>query len=164
MQSFESIHLRSNLTYEIEPNGNARTVQFLGLVAFLILAIALINYINMTTARSIERVKEVGLRKTLGASQGHLFGQFLFEGFLLNGLALLLALVAFYVLLPFFGKIVNRPLVQQDFDVVFWAQAGALLLTGMLAACSYPAIALTRLAPIEALRGQTNSFFKVMSF
>ena len=49
--------------------------------------------------------------------------------------------------------------MQQDFDVVFWVQAGALLLTGMLAACSYPAIALTRLAPIEALRGQTNSFF-----
>ena len=72
MQPYESIHLHSNLTHEIEPNGNARTVYFLGLVAMLILAIAFINYINMTIARSIRRAKEVGIRKVVGARQGQL--------------------------------------------------------------------------------------------
>lgn len=153
MQPFESIHLQSDMTYEVEPNGSARTVQFLGLVSLLILAIAFINYINMTTARSFERAKEVSMRKVVGAGRRQLIGQFLLEGFLLNGIALALALVALQTLMPYFSQLIGRPLAEQGFDAVFWYQSGGLFLAGMIAACGYPALMLTRFAPLEVLRG-----------
>jgi putative ABC transport system permease protein len=84
MQPLTDIHLHSTLTYEIEPNGSARSVQFLTITAILVLFIAFVNYINLTTARSLKRSKEVGLRKVFGASRGQLIRQFLLEGALLN--------------------------------------------------------------------------------
>jgi putative ABC transport system permease protein len=160
MQPFESIHLHSNLTYEIEPNGSARVVYFLGLVALLIFAIGCINYINMTTARSLERAKEIGLRKVVGARRGQLIGQFLLEGFLLNGMAMVIALMGLQMLLPVFGQFVGRPLEEQGFDAIFWMQAGGLFLAGITVACSYPALVLTRFAPLDVLGGHTDSAFK----
>lgn len=156
MQPYESIHLHSNLTYEIEPNGNARTVYFLGLVAMLILAIAFINYINMTIARSIGRAKEVGMRKVVGARPGQLVWQFMVEGFMLNSMAMLLALIGFQALLPAFGQLVGMPLLEQGFDALFWTQAGSLFFAGVLVSCAYPALVLTRFAPLEVLRGQVS--------
>ena len=156
MQPYESIHLHSNLTHEIEPNGNARTVYFLGLVAMLILAIAFINYINMTIARSIRRAKEVGIRKVVGARQGQLIWQFMFEGLLLNSMAMVLAVIGFQALLPAFEQLVGKPLVAQGFDALFWIQAGSLFFAGMLVSCAYPALVLTRFAPLEVLRGQVS--------
>lgn len=156
MQPYESIHLHSNLTYEIEPNGNARTVYFLGLVAMLILAIACINYINMTIARSIRRAKEVGLRKVVGARQGQLIWQFMFEGLVLNSMAMVLAIIGFQASLPAFEQLLGKPLVAQGFDALFWIQAGSLFFAGILVSCAYPALVLTRFAPLEVLRGQVN--------
>ncbi len=156
MQPFESIHLQSNLTYEIEPNGSARIVRFLGLIALFILAIAFINYVNMTTARSLERAKEIGLRKAVGAKRTQLIGQFLFEGILLNTVALLLALILLEPLLPIFGELVGRPLGDQGFDLVFVSIVGGLFLTGTIAACAYPTFSLSRFSPLEAFRGNTG--------
>jgi putative ABC transport system permease protein len=153
MQPFERIHLHSDMTYEIEPNGSAQTVRFLGLVALFILAIAFINYINMTTARALERAKEVGLRKVVGAGRAQLLGQFMFEGLLLNGLALFIAFSIYQSALPEFGRLTGRPLEAQGFDHLFWASAGALFAAGALATCGYPALAMTRFAPLYALRG-----------
>src|SRR5262249_51883405 len=82
------IHLDSNYNQEAEVNGNGKAVSFLFLIAFLIIAIAWINYTNLATARSLERAKEVGLRKVLGAVRVDLILQFLAESFLLNALAL----------------------------------------------------------------------------
>lgn len=160
MQRFEDIHLQSHLTYEIEPNGSARTVRFLGLVALFILAIAFINYVNMTTARSLERAKEVGLRKTIGAKRIQLIGQFLFEGVILNAMSLLLAIILLKPLLPVFGRLIGRPLAEQGFDLIFWSYVAILFLTGMLAACGYPAIALSRFTPLQAMRGTENFLFR----
>jgi putative ABC transport system permease protein len=154
MQPFESIHLHSDLTYEIEPNGNARTVNFLGLVALFILAIAFINYVNMTTARSMERAKEVGLRKTVGANRRQLAGQFLFEGLLLNGIAIALALIVLQPLLPLFSDLVGRPLAAQPAGSSFVLSVIALFLLGLLASCGYPALVLTKFSPLEVLRGR----------
>lgn len=159
MQPFESIHLHSDLTYEIEQNGSARTVYFLGFVAMLIFAIGCINYINMTTARSLERAKEIGLRKVVGARRGQLAGQFIVEGFLINIIAIILSLPVLQALLPIFGRFIGRPLAEQGFDAVFWMQAGGLFLAGMIVASSYPALVLTRLAPLKVLGGHTASAF-----
>jgi len=153
MQPFESIHLHSNLTYEIEPNGSAKTVRFLGLMALFILVIACINYVNMTTARSIDRAAEVGLRKVIGARREQLAAQFLLEGLLLNGAALLLALAVYESALPYFGRFLGRPLDALGFDGLFWISVAGLFVAGVLASCSYPALALTRYTPSEVLRG-----------
>jgi len=156
MQPFESIHLHSNLTYEIEPNGSARTVYFLGLVAVLILTTAFINYINMTIARSFGRAREVGMRKVVGARQGQLIGQFMIEGFMLNSMAMLLALIGLKALLPVFDQLTGKPLADQGFDLLFWIQAGSVFFAGMMISCAYPALVLTRFAPLEVLRGQSG--------
>jgi len=156
MQPFESIHLHSNLTYEIEQNGSARTVYFLSLVAVLILLIAFINYINMTIARSFGRAREVGMRKVVGARKGQLISQFMFEGFLLNGMAMLLAVIGLKALLPVFDQLTGKPLAGQGFDILFWTQAGSLFVAGMVLSCAYPAMVLTRFAPLEVLRGQSG--------
>jgi putative ABC transport system permease protein len=87
----EDIHLRSHYTEEAEPSGDDQSVSFLFLVAFLIIGIAWINYINLATARSLERAKEVGVRKVLGALRGELIRQFMMESLLMNSAALLVA-------------------------------------------------------------------------
>ncbi len=87
LQPLKDIHLYSNLRFELEKNGSAETVYFLSLVALIILLIAWINYINLSTARSVERAKEVGLRKVVGAGFRTLLRQFLLESFIINLLA-----------------------------------------------------------------------------
>lgn len=103
LQPLEDIHLYSNLEYEIEPNGNAQLVFLLLGVALLTLVIAYANYINLSTARSLDRAKEVGIRKALGSKRMGLVKQFLAEAMSVNILALLLAvvLVKMFMLLLF---------------------------------------------------------------
>ena len=84
LQRLKDIHLYSNLGWEAEPNGNARSVYFLLIIAFFILLIAWINYINLATARATERAREVGIRKVTGATKGRLIRQFLLESMTLN--------------------------------------------------------------------------------
>lgn len=154
MQPFESIHLHSALTYEIEPNSQARAVFFLGWVALLILAIAFVNYINLSTARSLERAREVGLRKALGGRRGQLAGQFLLEGLLVNTAALAIALAATHQCLPAFGRLTGKPLSESGaFDPAFWLAAAGLFAAAGVAACAYPALVLSRFSPLTALRG-----------
>ncbi len=151
MQPFESIHLHSDLTYEIEPNGSARTVRFLLIVAMFVLAIAFVNYVNMTTARSLERAKEVGLRKVVGATRRQLTWQFLLEGLLLNIASLVLALVLAQLALPHFATLLNRPLANSGADPAFGLVVAGLFALGMFATCGYPAALLARFSPLVAL-------------
>lgn len=153
MMPYEDIHLQSNMTYEIEPNGSARTVRFLMLAAFFVLAIACINYVNMMTARSVERGKEVGLRKVIGAGRGRLFGQFLVEGLLLNAGAMLVALGIFQLALPAYGQLMGRPLTNVGIDASFMGAVAGIFVAGVLASCAYPAWALTKFSPLSVMRG-----------
>lgn len=158
LQPLKDIHLYSNINQEAEVNGNGKAVSFLLLIAFAILGIAWVNYINLATARAVERSREVGVRKTMGAQRGQLIGQFLMESFLLNTAALVLALLAINSLLPslraFTGKAIGLNLFQQQ---NFWLGASAVFLIGTLVAGMYPAFVLSSFRPVTVLRGANLS-------
>src|SRR5688500_17457566 len=92
MQRITDIHLDSNFMFEFKPNGNRQSAYFLAIVAILILVIAWINYINLSTAKSIERAREVGVRKVMGGFRSQLIQQFLLESFLLNVIAVVISI------------------------------------------------------------------------
>jgi putative ABC transport system permease protein len=153
MQPLTDIHLHSALTYEIEPNGSARSVRFLSITALLILLIAFVNYINLTTARAMKRGREVGLRKAIGASRGQIIRQFLFEGAILNLVSMGIALLLVFQFMPVFSKMLDRPLnITPGYDLTFWGIAASLWLTGILTACLWPAISLSSFSPLAVLK------------
>src|SRR6185437_14171842 len=98
MIPLSDIHLYSKVSEEAEPPGDGKSVSFLFLIGFIILAIAWVNYINMATARSMERAREVGVRKLLGAIRTDLIRQFLVESFILNLTALFIAIAMAFLL------------------------------------------------------------------
>lgn len=100
LQPISSIHLYSSFQGELEPNGDGDTNDFLALIAAFILGMAWINYINLSTAKSLERAREVGMRKVLGSKRGQLVGQFLFESFFIKTLGLLISILLVALLLP----------------------------------------------------------------
>lgn len=156
IQLFTDIHLNSNLTYELEPNGSARVVNFLSVVAVLILLIAFINYINLTTALANERGKEVGVRKVLGASRMMLTKQFLIESFLLATFAFLVAVFLSNLTLNEFGQFIGRPLgtTSTKVDINFWIfSIGIVLILSFLTGL-YPAFQLSGFLPSEVLKGR----------
>lgn len=153
IQRFTDIHLHSDLTYELEPNSQARTVQFLGLIGLLILGIALINYINLAGAFAQERAKEVGVRKAIGANRSNLVAQFLAEHLVLCLAALCLATVLYMQLQPAFAQLAGIS-PDNTFDPGFWATSVGVV-TGMaILAGLYPALVLSGFRPSEALRGR----------
>jgi len=153
-QAFTDIHLHSNLTYEIEANGNARAVNFMALIGIFILLIAFFNYVNMMTARALNRAGEVGIRKVVGATRGQLIRQFILEGVVLNGIALMLAILALSPLLTWLGKITGRPLAEHfQYDWQLAALAAGILLSSVLFSGLYPAFALSRFRPVQVLKG-----------
>jgi len=147
------IHLYSNANQEAEVNGNGKAVGFLFLIAFLIVVIAWINYTNLATARSLERAKEVGLRKVLGAVRLDLIVQFLAESFLLNTLALVLAILAAWLLAPSFDNLVGTDAGAFHLPVKFILLFITLFFLGSFLSGVYPAFILSGYHPITVLKG-----------
>ena len=155
------IHLYSNVLWEFESNGSIRTVRIFMVVAIFILLIACMNFMNLSTARSADRSREVGVRKVLGASRADLIAGFLFEAILTTLIALFLAILITALLLPFFDQLSGK-----DFHIAVLGSKRVLvafLLTpiviGMLAG-SYPAFYLSAFAPIKVLKGRLALGFK----
>ncbi|HXB93170.1 MAG TPA: ABC transporter permease [Puia sp.] len=148
------IHLYSNYNQEAEVNGNGRAVGFLFMIAFFIILIAWVNYTNLATARSLERAKEVGVRKVLGAARRDLIFQFLTESFLLNFLSLLIALVAAWLLTPSFNRLIGSD-ADVSFSLPFYycLGFGGLFLAGAFISGAYPALVLSGYHPITVLKG-----------
>ncbi|MEK6479857.1 ABC transporter permease [Catalinimonas sp. 4WD22] len=153
-QPLTDIHLYSHLQGEFEANGNAKYLYIFGAIALFILLIACINFMNLSTARSADRAKEVGVRKTMGSMRHALIRQFLAESLLLSLFSVLLALgLAELLRLPFSeiaDKDIHLPILSPWF-------IPAVLLLGILVgilAGSYPAFYLTRFKPVEVLRGR----------
>ena len=152
LMPLRSIHLDSHYTEEMEANGDGQSVNFLFLIAFLIIAIAWINYINLATARSLERAREVGMRKVLGAMRHELIRQFMLESFLLNLLALAGAIALTLILHPAFSKLTGRalpPFLSVRYGTIF----AFLFICGTLLSGIYPALVLSRYRPIVVLKG-----------
>jgi len=148
------IHLYSNYNQEAEVNGNGRAVSFLFLIAFFIIGIAWINYINLTTARSMERAREIGVRKVLGALRLDLIRQFLIESVLLNIIALVVALLAVSELAPAFHQFIGRTEVSGfSLPANYWLGVLSIFAAGALLAGLYPAFVLSGYQPVLVLKG-----------
>ena len=157
-QPMTDIHLYSHKTYEPEANGSADTVYFLSVIAVFILLIAWVNYINLATARSVERAKEVGIKKAVGCSRRQLIGQFLFESLVLNGLAMLVAITVVYLTFAAFRHLSGQPLTFQLFsDPVFGWVIGGLLGLGTLLSGVYPALVLSSFRPVAVMKGKLRN-------
>ena len=147
------IHLYSNFLQEAEVNGNGKAVSFLFLIALLIIAIAWINYTNLATARSLERAKEVGLRKVLGALRLDLVLQFLIESLLMNMLALIIAIGAAWLLAPSFDTLIGTDAGNFSLPLAWTLGFGGIFFTGALLSGLYPAFVLSGYHPITVLKG-----------
>lgn len=158
LQPLEKIHLTSQLENEFEPNGSEKALQIFSLVAFFILALACVNFINLSTARSVERAREVGIRKTFGSEKKELVVQFLVESVLMSLTAMFMAVLIIIALLPFFNQITGQhfkisEMVSPFYCLVLLAMA---MVTG-LAAGLYPAFVLSSFQPILVLKGKFKS-------
>ncbi len=153
LQPLTDIHLRSHLEGEIQGNGDIQYVYVFSVVAAFILLIACINFMNLSTARSARRGKEVGLRKVLGAHKKRLMVQFLTESVGFSLFALVLAINAVWFLLPIFNDIVGKHITLASLFnwVVIASLFGLAALTGLTAG-SYPALFLSSFQPIDTLR------------
>lgn len=155
LQALKDIHLYSNYMFEAEVNGNGRSVYFLLIIAVLIIIIAWINYINLSTARSIDRAREVGIRKVLGSYRGQLISQFLLESLWINLLAVILAFILILIFLPLFnsltGKGIHFSLLK---DLNFWLALAGLFIAGTFLSGLYPAFVLSSFRPVTVLKGK----------
>jgi ABC-type lipoprotein release transport system permease subunit len=157
LQPFEDIYLHSQTENGEITGGRIGSVRLFTAVAAFLLTIACINFMNLATARSARRAKEVGIRKVVGAGRSRLIGQFMGEAIVLTGMALGVALLAAQLLLPVFneltGKDLRIPYAEPRFGL---ALVGMLLGTGLLAG-SYPALFLSSLQPIRVLKGPVTA-------
>ena len=158
LQPLTSIHLHSDgLQVDLPGHGNSQYVSIFFIVAVFILLVACINFMNLATARSARRAKEVGLRKVVGAVRGQLIGQFLGESLLISFLALVLAIVIVSLSLPAFNILAEKDLHLHFSDGTFWLSLmGIAALTGLLAG-SYPALYLSGFQPVKVLKGRLKS-------
>ena len=156
------IHLYSHYNEEASVNGDGRSVAFLFLLAFLIVVIAWVNYTNLATARSMERAKEVGIRKVLGALRKDLIGQFLSESFLLNFIALLLAFILVFFLTPSFDRMMGSNTGIFNMPLSYWEGFALLFITGAFLSGIYPAFVLSGYHPIAVLKGLFKNSLKGM--
>ncbi|MBC9794754.1 ABC transporter permease [Sinomicrobium weinanense] len=156
LQPLTSIHLHSNLQIELPGNGNIQYVNILFVVAIFILAVACINFMNLSTARSARRAREVGMRKVIGAGRGHLIGQFLGESILISLIALLIAIALVWLTLPAFNYLSGKALEISIFDIkMLLTLIGIALVTGLISG-SYPALFLSGFKPLSVLKGGTK--------
>lgn len=156
----KDIHLYSRINFELGINSDIRYIYLFASIAFIILLLASINYMNLATAQSATRAKEVGMRKVLGARKGQLVYQLLGESFLLTIISFVLALLLVDILLPAFNELLNQ-------SIPFSLIGNSWLLTGMLLAALligglsglYPAFFLSAVTPVKAFRG---GFLKII--
>ncbi len=157
LQPLPDIYLDSNLENEMKPPGSRSRIHFFVLIAILIIAIAAINFMNLSTARSTNRAREVGIRKTLGSERGQLIRQFLFEAVVLAVVAGLLAVIITALLLPAFNQLTHKALSLQEItQPSFLAMVGMLILGTGLIAGIYPALFLSGFSPLQAMRGKVD--------
>jgi putative ABC transport system permease protein len=158
LQPVQSIHLYSNRMFELQPNGDGKSVYLLLGIAIFVIVIAWINYINLATARGIGRAKEVGVRKTLGSAKKQLVAQFMLEAMFLNGLSVIFAILLIAICLPILSNIAGIQIGLTLFTKPgFWAAVTGIFLVGSFFSGFYPAIVLSSFKPVEVIKGKLTA-------
>jgi putative ABC transport system permease protein len=156
LQAIHDIHLRSNYLGDVAGNGNIQYVRIFSVVAIVVLIVACINFMNLATARSVRRAKEVGLRKVVGATRLQVTRQFLGESILIAFISLLIATGIVFLLLPAFNNLAGKEIKLNFIDGnLLVLLPGIALLTGLISG-SYPAFFLSSFKPVKVLKGSFN--------
>ena len=157
LQPFNDLYFHSALNNEFTPSGNLQQVSLFAIVAFLLILIASLNFINLSTAKSLHRAKEVGMRKVFGSSRARLIRQFLLESIVLTLIAMFFAIVLFRFLSPalnnFIGKELEYSTLSNPMSYLFLSAMSIII--GILAGL-YPAFFLSRYVPISAIKSQNT--------
>ncbi len=161
LEPIEDIHLNSHKPYEAESNGSADSVRLLAIIAFITILLSWMNYMNLSTSKSLERAKEIGVRKVVGARRPQLIVQSLLESALLNFIAIALAIAAVYLLLPLFNRFVGQDFQLDNTQLKGLLPYFAFILFGGLLSAFYPAFVLSKYKAVKVLKGKlltsTNS-------
>lgn len=157
IEPIEAIHLHSNKPYEVSVNGSVTRIKFLTAIAFIILILSWLNYVNLAATKSMERAKETGIRKVAGAQKPQLILQSLIESTLLNGVAISIAFLFVIILLPIYNSITGKELSLNLANLSDFAPYFAFILLGMMIAGLYPALLLSSYSPEKALKGKIRT-------
>ncbi|NCD71191.1 ABC transporter permease [Mucilaginibacter agri] len=164
MQKFGEGYLHGNFTDGKIDGGRIEYVRLFGIVAIFILLIACINFMNLTTARSVKRAREIGVRKVVGALRGSLIKQFIGESLMLTTVAVLISLLLVILLLPLFNSVTMKQIALPFAQSEFWLKLVVItLVTGVIAG-SYPALFLSSFSPIKVLKGTLKLNWGVVMF
>ena len=151
------IHLKSHRVAEISANNDIQSIYILSFIAVFLIVLASVNFMNLSTAHSLKRAKEVGVRKTLGSNKIDLVRQFLVESGLISFLSLVLALVFAVIALPFFNELANKDVYIPFSSPVFWViLLGSVVILGLFAG-GYPAFFMSRFMPVKVLKGGSGN-------
>jgi putative ABC transport system permease protein len=157
LQPLTQIHLAPSRMGDFPGHGNSQYVNIFFIIAILILVVACINFMNLATARSARRAKEIGLRKVAGAIRRQLILQFLSESVFISFLSLLLALAIVWLFLPVFNELADKKLTIPVSDARFWLSLLGIALLAGLVSGSYPALFLSGFNPVKVLKGNVKS-------
>ncbi len=157
IEPLEDIHLYSDKPYEAEANGSVSRVRFLLAIALIIIVLSWLNYINLSTAKSLERAKETGIRKVAGAQKPQIILQSLLESLLLNLVAIGIAMIIVLIALPLFNNYIGRELIIGLSNLKDFLPVLAFILLGTVASGIYPAFVLSGYTPAKALKGKIRS-------
>lgn len=155
--NLKDIHLHSNRTAEMSPNGSMQNVYILSFIALFLITLASVNFMNLSTANSLKRAKEVGIRKTLGSGKAGLIGQFLAESGLISFISLLFAIAVAANAMPFFNELADKDISIPFANPVFWL---ILLISSILLGLFsgiYPAFFISNFKPVSVLKGGGES-------
>ncbi len=151
------IHLRSDRVAEISGNNDIQSIYILSFIAIFLIVLACVNFMNLSTAHSLKRAKEVGIRKTLGSNKGELIRQFLIESGLVSFASLLLAIVVAIIILPLFNDLADKDISMPYGNPLFWL---LLIVSGIVLALlsgSYPAFFMSKFMPVKVLKGSSGN-------
>ncbi|MDY7393883.1 ABC transporter permease [Aureibaculum sp. 2210JD6-5] len=157
IEPLENIHLYSDKPYEAEAGGSLSRIKFLTAIAFIILVLSWLNYVNLSTTKSLERAKEVGIRKVAGAQRIQLILQSLSESIILNFIAIVLAVLLTVFMLSVYNNITGSQLVLQTSMITQFLPIIGVLVFGVVLAGLYPALLLSGYSPSKALKGKVRT-------
>jgi putative ABC transport system permease protein len=157
VEPLKDLHLRGAVQYNLEPMGSPSTVYIFAVIALLILIIAIFNYVNLATAKSAGRAREVGVKKVVGSNKSGLITQFLGESLIIVTIATFLAVLLVYALTPAFYQLIGKELSIRLFDSL-WGVLSLIVLVFVvgISAGSYPAFVLASFNPVDVLKGTLN--------